>query len=153
MKLLTARRKARRFAEQERAEKALKSAASKKSAKRSTSAVEFVIRPCSMVYKILVVPLCWVPGVTRMSGYHLLVLLHFRRRMATVSPVVSLTSGGRNAPKLSFQDLKAMTCRVTDDRMITEKVCLIILIFPSVISSKFVPKFLYLSVRTMSMKM
>ena len=51
MNLLTARAKERRFAMQERAEKALKSAASKNSAKRSTSAVELAIRPCSMVYE------------------------------------------------------------------------------------------------------
>ena len=73
--------------------------------------------------------------------------------MAIVLPVVSLATGDRNTPKLSVQDVRVI-CRVTDDRMMMEKVCLIILpIFPRVISPKFVPKSLYSKVRTLSLKM
>ena len=54
-------------------------------------------------------------------------LLPFRQEMAIVLPVVSLATGDRNAPKVSVQDLKVI-CRVTDDRMMMEKVCLTILL-------------------------
>ena len=85
-----------------------------------------------------------------MSGCHLLVLLPFRQEMVIVLPVVSLATGDRNAPKLSAQDLKVI-CRVTDDLMMMEKVCLTTL--PILLSVKFVPKSLYSSVRTFSLKM
>ena len=86
-----------------------------------------------------------------MSGCHLLVVLPFRQEMVTVLPVVSLaTHGDRNAPKFSVQDLKVI-CRVTDDRMMMEKVCLTTL--PILLSVKFVPKSLYSSVRAFSLKM
>ena len=72
--------------------------------------------------------------------------------MAIVLPVVSLGTGDQNAPKLSVQDIKVI-CRVTDDCVMMEKVRLtILLIFPSVISPKFVPKYLYSKVRTLSLK-
>ena len=88
-----------------------------------------------------------------MSGCNLLVLLPFRQEMVTVLPVVSLATGDRNAPKLSAQDLKVI-CRVADDRLTMEKLCLtILLILPSVISPKFVPKSLCSRVRTLSLKM
>ena len=65
-------------------------------------------------------------------------LLPFRQEMAIVLPVVSLATGDQNAPKLSVQDLKVI-CWVTDDRLMMEKVCLtILIIFPSVVSPKFV---------------
>ena len=71
-----------------------------------------------MVYRIL---------VTRMSGCHLLILLAFCQEMITVLPVVSLAIGDQNAPKPSGQDLKVI-CRVADDHMTVEKVCLTILL-------------------------
>ena len=81
-----------------------------------------------------------------MSGCHLLVRLLFREEMATVLLVASLATGDWNAAKLSVQDLKVI-CRVTDDRLMMEKV------LPSVISPKFVPRSLYSRVRTLSLKM
>ena len=148
--LLTARRTARRFAKP------------KKELRRhwtlllpkSQLSVLFrlvVLRPCSVVHRTLVVSLRWVPGETKMSSRHSL-LLPFRQKMAIVLPVVSLATGDRNAPNFSVQDIKVI-CRVTNDCMMVEKVCLtILLIFPSVISPKFVPKYLYSKVRTLSLK-
>ena len=136
---------------EERAEKALSSAASKKLLKRSISAR----RTSTLQY-----------GPQNSRGFSALgswrnqnerqpltPVLPFRQEMAIVLSVVSLATGDRNTPKLSVQDLRVI-CRVTDDRMMMEKVCLIILpIIPRVISPRFVPKSLYSKVRTLSLKM
>lgn len=117
---------------EERAEKALSSAASKKLLKRSISAR----RTSTLQY-----------GPQNSRGFSALgswrnqnerlpltPVLPFRQEMAIVLSVVSLATGDRNIPKLSVQDLRVI-CRVTDDRMMMEKVCLIILpIIPRVIS-------------------
>ena len=135
--------------DEERAEKALNSAASKKSVKRSISAR----RTSTLQYgpQNSRGSLRWLPGVTKMSSRHSL-LLPFRQKMAIVLPVVSLATGDRNAPKFSVQDIKVIY-QVTNDCMMVEKACLtILLIFPSVILPKFVPKYLYSKVRTLSSK-
>lgn len=117
---------------EERAEKALSSAASKKLLKRSISAR----RTSTLQYGPQNSRAFSALGSWRNQNERLPLtpVLPFRQEMAIVLSVVSLATGDRNTPKLSVQDLRVI-CRVTDDRMMMEKVCLIILpIIPRVIS-------------------
>ena len=146
MSLLTIRR------EEERAEKALKSATSKKSAKRVSS----VSRPSTsqLVNRISEVTLRLVRCVTRATSCPYLVHPLFHQDPVIVLLAASLATGDLSALKLFIpRVLKPKVFQVTDDYWSTTKVSLTFhLLIPRVISLKMFPKIQSRNLETLSLK-